>query len=213
MIFNVTFGYKRKELIFDNFVLNIPEGQITVLCGHNGAGKTTLLKTLAKVLPSDLPGCDSWYVPAERGLIYHFSLMEHLDMMSKKDTLKNDGLAKDAFDIFEAEDFSKKKISSLSTGQNMMASIIVAFASGKKVLFLDEPFGCLDPKNADNLMHLLKKAAQSGITILATSHDLFMTAETANHLIYIKNGKIVYETDMDSNITVAELTEKYKELC
>ena len=213
MTFNVTFGYKRNELIFNNFELNIPEGKITILCGHNGAGKTTLLKTLAKVLPSNLPDCDSWYVPAERGLIYHFSLMEHLDMMSKKELLKTDGLLKDAFDTFEAEEFSKKKISSLSTGQNMMASIVVAFASDKKVLFLDEPFGCLDPKNADNLMHLLKKAAQNGITILATSHDLFMTAETADHLVYIKKGKIVYETDMNSDITVTELTEKYKELC
>ncbi|MGF7108990.1 ABC transporter ATP-binding protein [Treponema pedis] len=37
MVFDITFGYKN-SLIFDDFHFEIPDGEITVLCGHNGAG-------------------------------------------------------------------------------------------------------------------------------------------------------------------------------
>lgn len=213
MDFTINFGYKRKSFIFNNFNITVPEKRITVLCGHNGAGKTTLLKLISGVFPSEVSLSNTWFVPSSGGLIYHFSLKTHLDMMFDKKKDQYNFLTEEAINAFDASSFMNKTVSSLSTGQVMLASIIVALASDRKILLLDEPFGCLDPGNAEKLSLLLRKVAAYGITVLLSSHDLTMTSEIADHLIFIKNGKNVYETDMLSDMIPSSLLEKYKQVC
>ena len=203
MVFDISFGYKKKELIFDNFHFEIPDGKITVLCGHNGAGKTTLLKIISGILPSTLKNTGGCFVPASGGLIQHFSLNEHIKILGGGE---ND-LYKEAFELFGAKEFEKKRISKLSTGQTIMASVLTAFASGREFLLLDEPYASLDPINAENLTNILKK--RNGTTLI-TSHDLFLTAETSPHIQFLKNGKISWINDK-ADIEVEELKEKYKE--
>ena len=86
----INFKYNRKKVIFENLELEIPENKITVICGHNGAGKTTLLKILSGIFPSkkdeNLKSVKGWFVPASGGLIRHFSLKEHLDIIKAEKT-------------------------------------------------------------------------------------------------------------------------------
>lgn len=204
MKYDIIFGYKKSNLIFDNFHLEFPDDKITVLCGHNGAGKTTLLKILAGILPSNINNAEGWFVPLNGGLIRHFSLEEHIKILGKNTSLLYD----EAFEIFSAQSFSKKRISKLSAGQTIMAALLVAFACNENLLLLDEPYSSLDPTNAENLTKLLKK--RKGTTIL-TSHDLFLTSETSHNIQFLKDGKISW-VNGDENITVDSLREKYKEL-
>lgn len=203
MDFNITFGYKKQQFIFENFSCKIPDNEITVLCGHNGVGKTTLLKIIAGILPSNIENQGGWFVSASGGLIKHFSLEDHIKMLG---IIPSD-LYDEAFEVFHAQKFSKAHISKLSTGQKIMASILIAFASDEKLILLDEPYATLDPTNAEYLTHLLKK--RHGTTIL-TSHDLFLTAETSANIQFLKHGKISWINDK-KDITVDELKEKYKE--
>ncbi|WP_024469635.1 ATP-binding cassette domain-containing protein [Treponema pedis] len=203
MVFDITFGYKKKDLIFDNFHFEIPDGEITVLCGHNGAGKTTLLKIISGILPSTLKNTGGWFVPASGGLIRHFSLAEHIKILGAE----TNELYQEAFELLGAKEFEKKRVSKLSAGQTVIASVLTAFASNRDFLLLDEPYASLDPVNAENLTNLLKK--RKGTTII-TSHDLFLTAETSPHIQFLKNGKISWINDK-TDITVDELKEKYKE--
>ncbi len=204
MNYDIRFGYKKKNLIFDTLKLQIPDEKITILCGHNGAGKTTLLKIVAGILPSNISNPKGWFVPLSGGLIRHFSLEEHIKILGKTPT----PLYEEAFEVFSAQSFSKKRISKLSTGQTLMSALLLAFASNEDLLLLDEPYSVLDPTNAENLTKLLKK--RKGTTIL-TSHDLFLTAETSYHIQFLKDGKISWIND-DENITVETLREKYKEM-
>ncbi len=203
MDFNISFGYKKKKFIFENFYFQIPNDEITVLCGHNGAGKTTLLKIIAGVLPSNIENQAGWFVSSSGGLIQHFSLEDHIKILGNAPS----DLYNEAFELFEAKEFSKKRISKLSTGQKIIASILTAFASNEDFLLLDEPYASLDPTNAENLTKLLKK--RKGTTIL-TSHDLYLTAETSLNIQFLKNGKISWKND-GSIMSVEELREKYKE--
>ncbi len=173
------------------------------MCGHNGAGKTTLLKIIAGVLPTNIKNTGVWFVSSSGGLIQHFSLEEHIKILG---SVQSD-LYNEAFDVFEAVQFSKKRISKLSTGQKIIASILTAFARNEDFLLLDEPYASLDPTNAENLTNLLKK--RKGTTIL-TSHDLYLTAETSLNIQFLKNGKISWK-NAGSSISLEELKEKYKE--
>ena len=210
MNFNVTFGYKKKTKLFDELEFNIDENKITVVCGHNGAGKTTLLKLVSGVLPSNLKNAKGWYVPASGGLIQHFSLREHLNILKEKQNEKTKILVDRAYELFSIKDFENSRISKLSTGQGMLAAIIVAIASNSDFILFDEPFGSLDPTNAENLSTLLKMLSKSGKTIIITSHDLFLTAETADNVIFIKNGQISWQSDNTKELDVEYLKEMYR---
>ena len=210
MNFNVTFGYKKKTKLFDELEFNIDENKITVVCGHNGAGKTTLLKLVSGVLPSNLKNAKGWYVPASGGLIQHFSLREHLNILKEKQNEKTKILVDKAYELFSIKDFENSRISKLSTGQGMLAAIIVAIASNSDFILFDEPFGSLDPTNAENLSTLLKMLPKSGKTIIITSHDLFLTAETADNVIFIKNGQISWQSDNTKELDVEYLKEMYR---
>ena len=203
MQFNINFSYKKKEALFQNLTLEIPDGEISVLCGHNGAGKTTLLKIISGVLPGSQTIDNTWFVPAQGGLIRHFSLQDHVKILGGTPNELYD----EAFELFGAEAFYKKRIAKLSTGQIVMAGLLVAFASQREFLLLDEPYSSLDPTNAENLKTLLQK--RKGTTIL-TSHDLFLTCETSKNIQFLKHGKIVWKNEQNE-ITVDELKNAYKE--
>ncbi len=202
MKYNVNFKYNRKKEIFKDFEIEIPENKITVICGHNGAGKTTLLKILSGIFITDIKETKGWLVPSSGGLIQHFSLKEHLDIINAKE---NDNW-REAYELFNAQEFAKSPIRRLSTGQEMMASLIVALASKEEILFLDEPFASLDPTNAENLVKILKNANR---TIVITSHDLYLTTEVADNILFIKKGEISWQ-NQEKNVSVDELKEAYK---
>ncbi len=203
MNFDISFGYKKNNAFFENVSFHIPDSEITVLCGHNGAGKTTLLKIIAGVLPSSIKNTGGWFVSSSGGLIQHFSLEEHINILGGT----RPDLYTEAFNVFEAARFSKKRVSKLSTGQKIIASILTAFASNEDFLLFDEPYASLDPANAEHVTNLLKK--RSGTTIL-TSHDLYLTAETSFNIQFLKDGKISWKNE-GTSISVEELKEKYKE--
>ena len=127
--------------------------------------------------------------------------------------LKQNELVKYAYELFEAENFEKERVRYLSTGQIMMASIILAIASSQKLLLLDEPFGSLDPVHAEKLSKLLQKVAENGRTIVITSHDLYLSAETADIIYFIKNGNISWNSQNENieEFSVEKLKEKYIE--
>lgn len=202
----INFKYNRKKIIFENFELEIPENKITVICGHNGAGKTTLLKILSGIFPSkkdeNLEKSKGWLVPASGGLIRHFSLKEHLDLIDAS----NKTSWQQAYSLFKAENFVNSPVRKLSTGQEMMASIIVACASDSSFIYLDEPFASLDPNNAENLVKILNDLDK---TIVITSHDLYLTTEVADKIIFIKDGKMSWQSE--KKIDVEELKTAYKD--
>ncbi|MFI3257403.1 MAG: ATP-binding cassette domain-containing protein [Spirochaetales bacterium] len=202
MNFTVTFGYKPKHTIFDNSELEIPEDKITVLCGHNGAGKTTLLKIISGILPSNLKTGQGWYVPANGGLIKHFSLDAHIKILG----VQPDDLYLEAFELLGAQEFSSTAIKNLSTGQTAIAAILTALASGENFILLDEPFATLDPVNATNLVTILRKCNK---TLLITSHNLFLTTETADKVIFLKKGKVTWQSS--EKHSVEELSDFYKD--
>ena len=105
MNFTVNFGYKRNRPLFTSLELEVPEGRTTVVCGHNGAGKTTLLKLISGILPSKMEAAPAWFVPASGGLIRHFSLKEHLDILEahKREDWR------DAYQLFGAKPSARRR--------------------------------------------------------------------------------------------------------
>lgn len=80
------------------------------------------------------------------------------------------------------------------------------------MILLDEPFGSLDPVNAEKLAGYLKEISGAGRTVVITSHDLFLTTEVSDNIFIIKNGKVAWNSKIekqDAKLTVDELRELY----
>ena len=203
MVYKCNFFYKKNKPVFSNFFLDIPDGKITALCGHNGAGKTTLLKCMSGILPSETVVQNTWFVGTSGSLISHFSLEQNLKL------IKHDmSAARRYMEDFGLTEFVKRPVKKLSTGQQILSSLIVALVSGREILLLDEILSPLDPVNQEKAIKILKESQK---TVLITSHDLNTVCELSDKVIILKKGQIVYEND-SSNITPEELKEKYKVL-
>jgi ABC-type multidrug transport system ATPase subunit len=173
--------------------LSIMPGEMVAIVGGSGAGKTTLLNALAGVKPPSsgevrYNGQGLYenlayfrnhlgYVPqddivhkeltVERTLQYAGKL--RLAAGTTKDELED--AVKDALSSVGLTAQANQKISSLSGGQRKRASIAVELLTKPGVFFLDEPTSGLDPATGRELMKHLRRLAQSGSTVILTTHS------------------------------------------
>lgn len=84
--------------------------------------------------------------------------------------------------------------SALSGGQQQRIAIARALANKPSILFADEPTGNLDKKSGEEVLTLLKYAADElGVTLILVTHDLHV-AEQADRILTIEDGKIVRDS-------------------
>jgi ABC-2 type transport system ATP-binding protein len=193
----------------------IPEGSITALVGPNGAGKTTLMRCMSALAhPTEgqvlIDGIDSSEDPhachrllgfladnfglyeeltVEQSLAY-FAAAHQMDQQRVEEVLEQVNLTNK----------KKEQIKSLSRGMRQRVGIAQAIIHLPKYLILDEPASGLDPEARIQLAELFKQLNKAGITLLVSSHILAELDQYANHLIVLKEGKLV-ETDFSMDTT------------
>lgn len=101
------------------------------------------------------------------------------------------------FKLFNlSPDLLNRKSHELSGGEKIRVAIALELLSRPKVLFLDEPFGDLDPVTLRNLSNTLKFVNNEfNVTIVLVSHHVDFVEEVAHRAILMKEGKIVEEGD------------------
>ncbi|KAG1291783.1 hypothetical protein G6F64_013747 [Rhizopus arrhizus] len=82
-----------------------------------------------------------------------------------------------------------------SGGQRQRVALARALVIRPPVLLLDEPTSGLDPSAAAEFTRLLQRASESGVAILATTHDLFHARQTATRVGIMKRGRLVDSLD------------------
>ena len=210
-----------------SFTIN--DGEILGLVGNNGAGKTTLFRLLLDLLKADdgsvqiddvNPGeSEAWkqHVGAyidEGFLIDFLTPEEYFSFLGKVSGMKQDEV--DArlqqFERFaNGEVFGQKKlIRNLSAGNKMKVGIISALLRQPKTVVLDEPFNFLDPTSQLVLKHLLRDyAAETGGTILISSHNLQHTVDISTRIALLEHGKIIRDLPNSEGSATAELQEYF----
>ena len=95
------------------------------------------------------------------------------------------------------EDIKDRDIREVSGGQLQRAAICRAMINSPEILFMDEPTGALNSEAASQVMEILKKLNQEGISIMLVTHDAKM-ASMAKKVIYIKDGKLAGEIKLSN---------------
>jgi len=208
---NVTRTYGSRVAV-DCLNLHVDRGELFALLGHNGAGKTTTIKMLVGLLrPSsgaiyvgpynvvDNPREVSrliGYVPDLPFLYDKLSGREFLrfvaDMYGMADAAAAEAVAREA-DRFQLNDFLDQLTESYSHGMRQRTVFAAALLHEPELLVVDEPMVGLDPHSIRLVKDLLKSYADSGKTVLMSTHTLEVAEAICDRVGVMKSGKVVFE--------------------
>lgn len=211
---DIRVGYRGIPLI-EEPRLTLPEGRITVLLGANGCGKSTLLKALAGLHPlqdgrvwigddelattparrlarqlaflPQHPGAPETLTVAELVMMGRYPYRHPLLPPSAKD---REAVA-EALAQTDLRELAERSLGTLSGGQRQRAWLAMVLAQQTDILMLDEPTSYLDLSHQYDLLNLIRRLnREQGKTLVLVLHDLNQAFEFADHLIYMKQGRI-----------------------
>lgn len=180
-----SFGEKK---LFENYSLQINNGEFVIFTGVSGCGKTTLLNMIGSLEKADsgeieVDGMDITqkknqreYLKRKVGFLFqNFALVDNKTVEDNLKLVKNDcrsGVSiEEALEMVGLSDKAKQKVYSLSGGEQQRAALARLIVKKCDCVLADEPTGSLDRKNADTVFSILEKINESGKTVIMVTHD------------------------------------------
>lgn len=212
---NVTKKYGSKPVV-DNVSVKIAKGKITSFIGPNGAGKSTLLSIISRLIKQD-----SGQVLIEnievsqsksKDLAKKISILKQSNHINVRLTVRElvsfgrfpysqGKLSKEdwehvdeAIRYMDLESMQDKYLDQLSGGQNQRAYIAMVIAQNTEYILLDEPLNNLDMKHSVQIMKVLRRLVdEMGKTIILVIHDINFASCYSDHIVALKEGRVVQE--------------------
>ncbi|MBJ3777266.1 amino acid ABC transporter ATP-binding protein [Acuticoccus sp. 2012] len=196
--------------------LKVTPGEMVFLIGPSGSGKSTLLRCCNRleeptsgavvVEGVDITGPKVDLNKARRriGMVFQsFNLYPHKTALGNVALalIKVSGLSRRAArekamaalsDVGLA-DKAENYPAQLSGGQQQRVAIARALALEPKVMLFDEPTSALDPELVGDVLDVMRKVREAGMTMLVVSHEMRFAAEAADRVIFMDGGVIVEE--------------------
>lgn len=213
---NLHLGYGNKTIL-KNINLNLPQGKITALLGPNGCGKSTLLKSIIKILKAsqgivsfeekDISQLTGKYLaqkiaflpqvqPIPEGItvktLVSYGRSPYTNFWGKLQKSDECFMEKvmEETGVLQLQD---SLLSELSGGQRQRAWLAMVLAQDTPYILLDEPTTYMDINHQIELMKNLRRLNKEGKTIIVVLHDINQAARYCDHLVLLKEGKLICE--------------------
>lgn len=196
----------------DGVSIELVKGRSYAFIGPNGSGKTTLIKcilglvipTSGDILLEDKSILKQWdyrsrigYMPQIGRYPDNMRIGQLMDMMMNIRSHQGE-LDEELIDEFRLRDMYDKPMHGLSGGTRQKVSAVLAFLFNPPVLILDEPTAGLDPVSVELLKDKIQRERTKGKLFVITSHVMSDLDELTSEVIYICDGKILYNDSIDS---------------
>ena len=214
--------------------LSVEPGELVAIAGGSGAGKTTLLEILAGLQPPSAGELRHDGVAARVGAGFPIGYVPqddiiHLEMPLRR-TLRYAALLRlpagttaaeaerivdETLHDLDLADRADVPVRALSGGQRKRASIAVELLTRPRLFFLDEPTSGLDPSTAADVMRLLRRLSQRGITVVLTTHEPAGIDRCDRVVFLAREGHLAFTGSAVAArryFGVADLTEVYERL-
>lgn len=207
---NISVSYGKQQII-KSLSFQVEKGDYVGIVGSNGSGKTTLIKVLLGLIAPTEGAVDFLYdsqtsigylpqrtlvndsfFPAQVGEIVATGLMGSKEGRSMKRSERSERV-RETLKMLNMDEFLKRKIGTLSIGQQQRVLLARALVSRPDLLILDEPTSALDPKIREEfyeMLHHLHLAHQ--VTILQVSHDVTSMDRYMNKLLLMSFEEAIY---------------------
>ncbi len=230
---HVSLGYADRVVV-DDLTLSVPDGRITVVVGPNACGKSTLLRGMARLLKpkagSVLLDGEAIHRRSSKEVAQLLGLLPQSPISPEGVTVVNlvgrgrhphQGMLRlwnidderavaEALAVTDTAGLAERFVDELSGGQRQRVWVAMALAQETGVLLLDEPTTFLDVAHQVELLELLRDLnAARGTTIVMVLHELNLAARFADHLVAMRDGRVVAAGDPGSVLTEETVEEVF----
>ena len=207
---SLTFGYSKKQLLFEDLNLSLKPGHIYGLLGKNGAGKSTLIKNIAGLAFPLMGSCrvnGSESSKRNPDFLQDFFLIPeeiYLPSVSIREFVKNTAGFYPEFDheeftqhLKEFELDTEVRINNLSFGEQKKVMIAFGIATNTKILIMDEPTNGLDIPSKVQFRKIVASALTEDRCILISTHQVRDLDNLIDALIVLHDHRIILDSSVD----------------
>ena len=202
--------------VLKDISLTVNKGEVITIIGSSGSGKSTLLRCINRLEEAD--GGEIIYkdinildkktdinkVRESIGMCFQsFNLFNNKNVLSnctfalrKLKHLSKDEANEIAMNYLEKvgmEKFANAKVQTLSGGQKQRVAIARSLCMNPEIMLFDEPTSALDPELVGEVLDVMKKLAQEGITMIVVTHEMAFAREVSSRVIFMNEGYICEE--------------------
>ena len=201
--------------VLKDFNLNLRQGEKVVIIGPSGSGKSTVLRCINCLEPIQggkvvfegreiTQKTDLSVLRTKIGMVFqHFNLFPHKTVLENvieapvivRKTPKDEA-EKVAMALLERVGLADKCDSypkELSGGQKQRVAIARALAMNPQIMLFDEPTSALDPELVGEVLSVMKRLAEDGMTMIVVTHEMAFAKEVADRVLFMDQGVIVEE--------------------
>jgi glutamate/aspartate transport system ATP-binding protein len=216
---NVSKWYGNFQVLTD-CTTDIKKGEVVVVCGPSGSGKSTLIKTINALEPFQQgeitvdgiavhdPKTNLPKLRSRVGMVFqHFELFPHLSVTENLTLaqIKVLGRSKEEAIAHGLKYLERVGLSAhkdkfpgqLSGGQQQRVAIARALSMDPIVMLFDEPTSALDPEMVGEVLDVMVKLAQEGMTMMCVTHEMGFARKVSHRVIFMDQGKIVEDCARD----------------
>jgi glutamate/aspartate transport system ATP-binding protein len=207
--------------VLDNCSTIIKKGEVVVVCGPSGSSKSTLIKTINGLEPFQKgeiivdnvnvhdPKTNLSKLRSRVGMVFqHFELFPHLSIQENLTLAQIKVLKRNKT---EAINYGLKYLErvgltnqkdkfpgQLSGGQQQRVAIARALSMDPIVMLFDEPTSSLDPEMVGEVLDVIVKLANEGMTMVCVTHEMGFAKKVSDRVIFMDEGKIVEDCTKDN---------------
>lgn len=202
------------NVVLRDIDLDVHKGEVVVVLGPSGSGKSTMLRcinrlehpTSGSIIVEGVDVCakgvDLNKVRTHLGMVFQqFNLFAHMTvlqnvMLGPVDVL---GVSKEearerAMDLLSrvgVAEQADKVPAQLSGGQQQRVAIARSLAMQPKAMLFDEPTSALDPEMINEVLEVMVRLAQQGMTMIVITHEMNFARRVADRVVFMADGQIV----------------------
>ena len=197
--------------------LSVNKGDVIAIIGQSGGGKTTLLRCINFLETADsgemefdgeqfqlnrISKKDIQRIRRKTAFVFQsYNLFRNktalqnvtlgLTVARKMPKTQAEQIARAALSRVGLEDKANSYPNALSGGQQQRVAIARALATDPEIIYFDEPTSALDPELTGEVLAVMRKLAEEGMTMLVVTHELGFARNVSTKVIFMENGSVV----------------------
>ena len=194
-----------KNVVLKDIDFSVQKGDVTSIIGASGSGKSTMLRCI-NLLETPTAGDIVYHgknildgkmnaasYRAKVGMVFQsFNLFNNMTVLENCIVGQTKVLKMGREEVGMAP-YINAKPRQISGGQKQRVAIARALAMEPEVLLFDEPTSALDPQMVGEVLEVIKKLAEEGMTMLIVTHEMAFARDVSSHVVYMANGVIAEE--------------------
>ena len=207
--------------VLDDCSMTIAKGEVVVICGPSGSGKSTLIKCINGLEPFSKGtitvdgisvGDRTTNLPKLRsriGMVFqsfelfpHMTACENIVLAQQKVLGRNreaaTAKAAELLTRMGLAEHATKFPAQLSGGQQQRVAIARALAMDPIAMLFDEPTSALDPEMITEVLDVMVKLAEDGMTMAVVTHEMGFARKVADRVVFMDQGSIVEDADKEA---------------